>query len=111
MAKNKEAAPKAAKKAAPPRKAAAPKATKERKPRSNGNGGGESRGRPSPFAGMRLYSTQEENPRRKDSLGYKSHEIVRKNPGIYFEDYILKGGRSKDLTYDYTRKLTRTESE
>jgi hypothetical protein len=56
--------------------------------------------RVSSFTGKPLYSTVTENPRRKDSIGYKSHRIILKNPGISFEDFVRKGGDPASLRWD-----------
>jgi len=81
-----------------PRKSrGAPKAKKEK---ASGEGDGR-RGRRSSFAGMVIYPLQAENPRRKDSHGYRSYDILLKNrDGITFEEYIAAGGRRNDLDWD-----------
>ena len=56
--------------------------------------------RESSFMGKPLYSTVGTNPRRKDSIGYKSHQIILKNPGITFEEYVKKGGEPASLRWD-----------
>jgi hypothetical protein len=86
---------KAAPKAAPKEKAlkAAPKAAKTASTEGR-------KGRPSAFAGKHLTAIVETNPRRKDTGGHKSMEIILKNPGILFEDFIKKGGRSGDVAWD-----------
>jgi hypothetical protein len=101
-----KAAPKAAPKAAV-KKAATPRAPKPAAAERVSNG----EPRRSKFTGLRLFSSAEENPRRKNSAGFKSHEIVLKNPGIRYEEFLKKGGRAKDFAYDTAHGFLRTERE
>lgn len=57
----------------------------------------------------RLFSTCEENPRRGGSRGHASHEIVMANPGITYEEFREKGGRSNDAHWDIDRGWMRAE--
>ena len=58
------------------------------------------RGRKSQFAGKVLTSKCETNPRRTNTHGHKSHQIILDNPGITTEDFIEQGGRANDLKWD-----------
>jgi hypothetical protein len=53
------------------------------------------------FAGVKLFAVGDANPRRKGSVGFKSHAIIRKNPGITYEAYVEKGGIPASLRFDY----------
>jgi hypothetical protein len=60
----------------------------------------------SKFAGRKLTPTaaaKKENPRRPDSHGHRSLEIIRKKPGITYEAFIAAGGRACDLRYDVAK--------
>lgn len=62
--------------------------------------------RTSKYSGMKLTPSKEaaaKNPRKEGSHGFKSIEIIRKNPGITYEDYIKKGGRNNDLEWDVSK--------
>jgi hypothetical protein len=54
----------------------------------------------SEFAGKPLFAKVSSNPRRSDSYGHKSMAIILRKPGIAYEDFVAKGGRSADLRYD-----------
>lgn len=56
--------------------------------------------KPSKNDSVQLYPAYDPNPRRFNSHGFKSYEIVRKNPGITPRDYLKAGGRSNDLLWD-----------
>lgn len=43
------------------------------------------------------------NPRRKESHGYRSLQIVIDKPGITTEDFVAQGGRLNDLRWDLAR--------
>lgn len=70
------------------------------------------RGRPALAAGKQLYPSDAllgtvgigapmyENPRRKNSHGYKSLQLVIDNPGITTEEFVKLGGRLNDLRWD-----------
>jgi hypothetical protein len=61
------------------------------------------------FEGKTLYSTQDANPRRKDSIGYKSHRILLRHPeGILYEDFIKKGGEPAALRWDFAHGYVTT---
>ena len=64
------------------------------------------RGRKSKHEGKRiiLKGTYEKNPRRRFSHGYNSFAILMKNPEILYEQYIAKGGRRQDLSWDLYMK-------
>jgi len=55
----------------------------------------------SKFAGLKFYAVGDANPRRKGSIGFKSHALIRKNPGLTYEQYVEKGGVPASLRYDY----------
>ena len=57
-------------------------------------------GRKSKFEGKKLSALVEDNPRRKNSHGFRSLQIVIDNPGIAYEDFLAKGGRLTDLRWD-----------
>lgn len=57
-------------------------------------------GKHSGFAGYRITATKPVNPRRLNTFGWRSMEIVYANPGITYEEYIAKGGRNVDLRWD-----------
>jgi hypothetical protein len=55
------------------------------------------------FSGKKLFpsrSAKQVNPRRPESHGFRSLEIIRANPGITYEDFIRAGGRRVDLAWD-----------
>lgn len=83
--------------AAPATAAKAPKAPKA--PKAEGEG---KRGRVSQFSGMKLKPTVETNVRREGSHGHKSLQLIiaAGKDGILYEDYIAKGGRLNDLSWD-----------
>jgi hypothetical protein len=64
---------------------------------------GRSRGRPSAFTGRRLTATMDHNPRKENTFGHRSYQILLENPGITFEEFRDLGGRANDLQYDYVR--------
>ena len=52
------------------------------------------------YAGMHFRAVHEINPRRENTFGHHSYQIISDNKGISYEDYIAKGGRSNDLKWD-----------
>ena len=50
------------------------------------------------------------NDRRKGSFGWHSMQIVINNPGISYEKFISKGGRTRDLDWDIKRNAIETET-
>lgn len=75
------------------------------------------RGRHSAFRGMRLFpsaAVKKANPRHPTAkqrsgkthaaFGFVSLELIRKSPGLRYEDFIEKGGRPNDLRWDVDRK-------
>ena len=54
----------------------------------------------SKYSGMCLYAMSKGNHRRQGSFGYHSMQIIIENNGISYEDYISKGGRTRDLDWD-----------
>jgi hypothetical protein len=59
----------------------------------------------SKYAGKRLYKLHigDHNHRKTGTFGYHSMQIIIDHPGISYEDYITKGGRSNDLAWDIKR--------
>lgn len=55
-------------------------------------------GRTSMYSGKRIVKLVKENPRREDTHGYNSWELLRK--GMTYEQYIEAGGRRVDLAWD-----------
>lgn len=84
-----------------PAKAKGGKAVKAKaETKANGNSAVSAR---SKMAGLKLYpagKSKKENPRKAGSHGWRSMKIIMDNPGITYEDFIKKGGRSNDLAYD-----------
>lgn len=74
----------------------------KRKPKNAVKIKAETRGRPSPLHGKKLYVKVEANPRRKGSIGAKSFNLIKN--GMLVEDYIAAGGRMQDLRWDLTHK-------
>jgi hypothetical protein len=78
------------------------------------------RGRKATAAGQRLFPDASllggdepqtyQNPRRKDSHGYRSLQIIIDNPGITTEEFIAKGGRLNDLRWDIAHGNVKVES-
>jgi hypothetical protein len=75
------------------KKPKAPKAEGESKPKGRAKGTGT-------FNGHKLRAVPKENPRRPDSNGFKSFQIVLDNPGITYEAFIEKGGQPQNLRKD-----------
>lgn len=68
-----------------------------------------SRGRKASAAGKRLFATVDANPRRANSHGHRSLQIIIDNPGITAEDFVAKGGRNVDLRWDLKQGNVRAE--
>lgn len=49
------------------------------------------------------------NPRRKNSHGARSLQIIIDNPGIATEEYLAKGGRLNDLNWDIAHGNVKAE--
>jgi len=48
-----------------------------------------------------IYPKVKDNPRKANTFGWYSMQIILDNPdGIQYEAFIKKGGRAKDLTWD-----------
>jgi hypothetical protein len=101
-----KAAAKAEKAAAREARAAASAATKEARAARTADKSGT---RSSPFDGKTLHPVREKNPRREGTFGWHSYEIIRKKPGITYEDYRKAGGRPNDLAWDIDHQYVRTE--
>ena len=67
------------------------------------------RGRKSQFAGKVLNSKCEANPRRANTHGFKSHQIILDNPGISTERFVELGGRANDLKWDIDNDFASAE--
>jgi len=50
------------------------------------------------MAGKKIYKITKENPRRKDTHGWKSFNVIK--DGMTFEEYVQAKGRTKDLDWD-----------
>ena len=79
-----------------------PEPTKKPKSKRSLNGE-ETRGRKSFFKGRKLTTDLIVNPRRRESHGFNSLDIVIKNKGLTYEDFISKGGRRQDLAWDLAK--------
>jgi hypothetical protein len=55
-------------------------------------------GRVSQFAGKTIIRLVKGNPRREDTHGYNSWNLLKK--GMTYEQYIAAGGRRVDLAWD-----------
>jgi hypothetical protein len=50
------------------------------------------------FNGLYIYKLSAENPRRKNSVGHRSHGLIVN--GMRYEEFIKMGGRNMDLKWD-----------
>jgi hypothetical protein len=71
-------------------------AVKQSKKQARSTEGGP--GRVSAFAGKTIVRLVKENPRREDTHGYNSWNLLKK--GMTYEQYIAAGGRRVDLAWD-----------
>lgn len=55
-------------------------------------------GRTSMYSGKRIIKLRKDNPRREDTHGYNSWNLLKK--GMTYEQYIAAGGRRVDLAWD-----------
>jgi hypothetical protein len=85
------------------------KKTRAAKPRQAKNGASREGNKRNKFAGHRLYSKCEANPRRAGSIGHGSHELILKNPGMTYEEFLEKGGVPAALQWDVEKDLVRIE--
>jgi len=69
--------------------------------------GDETRGRKSIYKGRKITTDLLVNPRREESHGRNSLDIVIKNKGITYEEYVSKGGRRQDLAWDIEKGRVR----
>lgn len=78
------------------------------------------RGRKASFGGKQLYPDASllggddspatyQNPRRKNSNGYRSLQLIIDRPGITTDDYVAAGGRLNDLRWDVAHGNVRAE--
>lgn len=58
------------------------------------------KGRRATAAGKYIHRNVKDNPRRVNTHGYNSFELIPNKGGILYEDYIAQGGRNNDLRYD-----------
>lgn len=60
------------------------------------------KGRNSAFEGKAIHLAEgvKANPRRENTHGHRSMEIIIGNPGITYEQFIAAGGRRVDLAWD-----------
>ncbi len=61
---------------------------------------GEPKGKLSKFSGRKLFPVSSTNPRRPQSYGFTSLQIIIDNPGISYEEFTNLGGRRQDLQWD-----------
>ena len=59
---------------------------------------------------MKLRLAQPENVRKEGTSGHRPAEIIRKKPGISFEDYRAAGGAARDLEWDIKHGWTKVSS-
>lgn len=59
------------------------------------------RGRPSDFAGKKLYVKTAENPRREGSHGAASFALIKN--GMTIDEFVAAGGRMADLRWDVAK--------
>lgn len=59
------------------------------------------------YAGMRIRKLKDKNPRRVDSHGYRSWELIK--DGMTYEEYRAAGGRPNDLQWDLDREWVSVE--
>lgn len=62
-----------------------------------------------PKATLHLVSNEDDVGRREGSFGQRSLQIIKDNPGIFYEDYIAKGGRATDLRWDVEKGRVKIE--
>lgn len=89
-------APKKGKKASKEKDPAKGKAPKKEAKAKSTNG---KSGRTSAYSGKGIYRLKAENPRRKDTFGWRSWNVITED-GMLYEDYLKAGGRRKDLAWD-----------
>jgi hypothetical protein len=70
------------------------------KPKPYRPDGAAARGRVTVFADKRLFPVAGAKPRKPGTYGERSLAIIQAEPGISYKDYIAKGGRLKDITWD-----------
>lgn len=58
------------------------------------------RGRKSVYAGKHLFPKAAGNTRRCGTKGFDSLQIILDSPGITYEEFRTRGGRSNDLAKD-----------
>lgn len=70
-------------------------------------------GKKSQFEAGIIKSKMKTNPRRDGTWGYKSFDIILSagDEGISYENYLAKGGRNKDLTWDWNHGYVSVDDE
>ena len=70
-------------------------------------------GKKSQFEGGIIKSNMNANPRREGTWGYKSFELILAagDEGISYEDFLAKGGRNKDLAWDWNHGFVSVDDE
>ncbi len=70
-------------------------------------------GKKSQFEGGIIKSNMHENPRREGTWGYKSFELIMAagDEGISYEEFLAKGGRNKDLAWDWNHGFVSVDDE
>ena len=61
------------------------------------------------MSGKTLWPTCEINPRKEGTWGHKSYSIIMEFPGLSYEEFREKGGRSNDLQWDVARERVKVE--
>lgn len=67
------------------------------------------RGRKPTAMGKRLTPLISKNPRRQDSSGFRSLQIIITNPGISTEQFVAQGGKLNDLRWDIAKGNVRAD--
>lgn len=70
-------------------------------------------GKKSKFEGGIIKSNMNANPRREGTWGYKSFELIMAagDEGISYEEFLAKGGRNKDLAWDWNHGFVSVDDE
>lgn len=70
-------------------------------------------GKKSKFEGGIIKSNMNANPRREGTWGYKSFELIMAagDEGISYEEFLAKGGRNIDLTWDWNHGFVSVDDE
>lgn len=97
--------PAKAKDKTPPKASTAKAKTTAKTPAKAKDKGDGTKGRKSKYAGKRIFAAMKDNPRREETWGWKSYNIIKAagKRGITYENFLAKGGRLKDLAWDDAR--------